>query len=157
MSTPVGRLTTSTRRTEEIASTSLELTSTERLRTGHNRIPRDIVPVGDTLLFGGNVFLALKPETVVGDDFALSDRDPNRLPGDAVPSLLDDPAFDRPSTGSSPPPASGCNRQARRPAGVAYTAGRAGSRRPPIGRAAGCTRSGGAAPPPLSHMSGHRS
>ncbi|MFF6787210.1 hypothetical protein [Streptomyces sp. NPDC012510] len=79
--------------------------------------------MGDTLLFGRNVFLALKPETMVGDVFALHDRDLNRPPEDAVPSLLDDP----PSTGSSPP-ASGCNRQTRRPAGVTYTAGKAASR-----------------------------
>ncbi|AMW14506.1 hypothetical protein A4E84_36510 [Streptomyces qaidamensis] len=95
MSTPVGRLTTATRRTEEIGSTPLELTSSERLRTERSCVPRDIVSVGDTLLFGRNVFLALKPETMVGDVFALYDRDLNRPPEDAVPSLLDDPAFDR--------------------------------------------------------------
>ncbi|GAA3791782.1 hypothetical protein GCM10023083_29120 [Streptomyces phyllanthi] len=83
------------RRTEEFGSTPLELTSTERLRTEHNCVPRDIVSVGDTLLFGHNVFLGLKPETTVGDVFALYDRALNRLPEDAVPGLLDDPAFVR--------------------------------------------------------------
>ncbi|WP_405529741.1 DNA repair ATPase [Streptomyces canus] len=81
------------RRTEEFGSIRLELASTERLRTDHNCVPRDIVSVGDTLLFGHNVFLGLKPETTVGDVFALHDRDLNRLPDDAVPGLLDDPAF----------------------------------------------------------------
>ncbi|MFM9582582.1 DNA repair ATPase [Streptomyces caniscabiei] len=84
-----------TRRTEEFGSTVLELTSTERLRTEHNCVPRDIVAVGDTLLFGHNVFLGLKPETAVGDVFALYDRALNRLPEEAVPGLLDDPAFVR--------------------------------------------------------------
>ncbi|GAB2945115.1 DNA repair ATPase [Streptomyces heilongjiangensis] len=84
-----------TRRTEEFGSTLLELTSTERLRTEHNCVPRDIVAVGDTLLFGHNVFLGLKPETAVGDVFALYDRALNRLPEEAVPGLLDDPAFVR--------------------------------------------------------------
>jgi hypothetical protein len=83
------------RRTEEFGSTRLELTSTERLRTEHNCVPRDIVAVGDRLLFGHNVFLGLKPETTVGDVFALYDRDLNRLSEDAVPGLLDDPAFVR--------------------------------------------------------------
>ncbi|WP_217185095.1 DNA repair ATPase [Streptomyces sp. AC495_CC817] len=83
------------RRTEEFGSTRLELSGTERLRTEHNCVPRDIVSVGDVLLFGRNVFLGLKPETTVGDVFALYDRDLNRLPDDAVPGLLDDPAFVR--------------------------------------------------------------
>ncbi|WP_149831134.1 MarR family winged helix-turn-helix transcriptional regulator [Streptomyces tailanensis] len=48
MSTPVGRPPTAARRSEEIGSTSLELTSTDRLRTEHNRVPRGIVPLTDT-------------------------------------------------------------------------------------------------------------
>ncbi|WP_215448005.1 DNA repair ATPase [Streptomyces sp. ATCC 21386] len=83
------------RRTEEFGSTRLELSSTERLRTEHNCVPRDIVSVGDVMLFGHNVFLGLKPQTTVGDVFALYDRDLNRLTDDAVPGLLDDPAFVR--------------------------------------------------------------
>ncbi|MEV0090706.1 DNA repair ATPase [Streptomyces sp. NPDC050738] len=84
-----------TRRTEEFGSTELSLAGTERVRTEHSCVPRDIVAVGDKLLFGHNVFLGLKPETSVGDVFALHDRDLERLPQDAVPGLLDDPAFVR--------------------------------------------------------------
>ncbi|MFF7546246.1 DNA repair ATPase [Streptomyces canus] len=90
--------TLNVRRTEAFGSTRLELTSTERLRTEHTCVPGDIVSVGDTLLFGHNVllgFLGTEPETTVGDVFALYDRDLNRLPEDAVPGLLDDPAFVR--------------------------------------------------------------
>ncbi|KUL42803.1 DNA repair ATPase [Streptomyces regalis] len=83
------------RRTEEFGSMRLELAGTERLRTEHTCVPRDIVSIGDALLFGHNVFLGLKPETTVGDVFALHDRDLNRLPDDAVPGLLDDPSFRR--------------------------------------------------------------
>ncbi|MFI6012606.1 DNA repair ATPase [Streptomyces sp. NPDC051243] len=83
------------RRTEEFGSTRLELVGAQRLRTEHNCVPRDIVSVGDVLLFGHNVFLGLKPETTVADVFALHDRDLNRLPDHAVPGLLDDPAFVR--------------------------------------------------------------
>ncbi|MFI6492521.1 DNA repair ATPase [Streptomyces sp. NPDC050564] len=83
------------RRIEEFGSTRLEITGTERLRTEHHCVPRDIVSVGDALLFGHNVFLGLKPETAVADVFAAYDRELNRLPHDAVPGLLDDPGFIR--------------------------------------------------------------
>ncbi|NUS23805.1 MAG: DNA repair ATPase [Streptomyces sp.] len=81
------------RRIEEFGAARLELTGTGRLRTEHNCVPRDIVSVGDILLFGRNVFHGQRPETTVGDVFALHDRDLTRLPDDAVPGLLDDPAF----------------------------------------------------------------
>ncbi|MGQ4384018.1 DNA repair ATPase [Streptomyces sp. SAS_270] len=83
------------RRVEEFGSMRLTLTGTERLLTEHQCVPRDIVCVGDRLLFGSNVFLGSRPETAVGDVFALYDRDLNRLPEDAVPGLLDDPGFVR--------------------------------------------------------------
>ncbi|MFJ9005396.1 DNA repair ATPase [Streptomyces canus] len=81
------------RRVEEFGSIRLELTGTERLRTEHSCVPRDIVPVGEVLLFGHNVLLGRKPQTAIGDVFTLYDRDLNRLPDDAVPGLLDDPGF----------------------------------------------------------------
>ncbi|MFK4106451.1 DNA repair ATPase [Streptomyces sp. NPDC019531] len=81
------------RRAEEFGSTRFELSGAKRLRTELNCVPRDIVSVGDVLLFGYNVFLGLKPDTAVGDVFALHDRELRRLPDDAVPGLLDDPAF----------------------------------------------------------------
>ncbi|WP_156722149.1 DNA repair ATPase [Streptomyces apocyni] len=84
-----------TRRTEAFGSTELELTGTERIRTENNCVPRDIASVGGKLLFGYNVFIGLKPETAVGDVFALHDHELNRLPEDALPGLLDDPAFVR--------------------------------------------------------------
>ncbi|MFF4307354.1 DNA repair ATPase [Streptomyces sp. NPDC001601] len=79
------------RRTEEFGSTRLELAGTGRLRTGHAGVPRDLVAVGDTLLLGHNP----GPGSPAGDVFALYDRDLDRLPDDAVPGLLDDPAFIR--------------------------------------------------------------
>ncbi|MFF7980147.1 DNA repair ATPase [Streptomyces sp. NPDC007901] len=79
------------RRTEEFGSTRLELAGTGQLSTGHASVPRDLVAVGDTLLLGHNP----GPGGPAGDVFALFDRDLNRLPDDAVPGLLDDPAFVR--------------------------------------------------------------
>ncbi|MFG2934578.1 DNA repair ATPase [Streptomyces sp. NPDC048282] len=81
------------RRTEQFGSTRLELAGTGQLRTGHASVPRDLVAVGDTLLLGHNS--GPGNGNAVGDVFALYDRDLNRLPDDAVPGLLDDPAFVR--------------------------------------------------------------
>ncbi|MFD5469392.1 DNA repair ATPase [Streptomyces sp. NPDC127105] len=80
------------RRAEEFGATRLDLTGTGRLRTEHPSVPRDVVAVGDRLLFGYNGHL---PEPRVGDVLALHDRELNRLPEDEVPGLLDDPAFVR--------------------------------------------------------------
>ncbi|MCY0933150.1 DNA repair ATPase [Streptomyces sp. H34-S4] len=82
-----------TLRTAEFGSTGLALESTASLRTEAACFPRDVVAVGDALLFGYNAFPGGAPETAVADVFALHDRDLNPLPGDAVPGLLDDPAF----------------------------------------------------------------
>ncbi|MCI3238854.1 MULTISPECIES: DNA repair ATPase [Streptomyces] len=81
------------RRGEEFGSMRLQLIRTERLRTEHTCVPRDIVAVGGRLLFGHSVFPGRASETAVGDVFTLHDRDLNRLPDDAVPGLLDDPVF----------------------------------------------------------------
>ncbi|WP_327418484.1 DNA repair ATPase [Streptomyces sp. NBC_01233] len=83
-----------TRRAGEFGSTGLTLAATERIRTEHTCTPRDIVAVGDRLLFGYHASLpGLKPETDVADVFALHGRDLERLPEGAVPGLLDDPGF----------------------------------------------------------------
>ncbi|MEU3456346.1 DNA repair ATPase [Micromonospora sp. NPDC006766] len=93
-----------TRRLAVFGSAELRLLGTERIRTGHNCVPRDLVSVGGLMLFGYNVFIGLKPETTVDDVFSLhtftreagADGDvfrfdaagPNELPG-----LLRDPRF----------------------------------------------------------------
>ncbi|MFE6281079.1 DNA repair ATPase [Streptomyces sp. NPDC057877] len=83
------------RRIEEFGATRLELTGTGRLRTEQPCLPRDVVAIGDRLLFGRNASLALKAEPAVADVLGLYDRDLDPLPEDAVPGLLDDPAFGR--------------------------------------------------------------
>ncbi|MEH0547895.1 DNA repair ATPase [Streptomyces sp. B21-105] len=87
------------RRTAEFGSTRLRLAGTGQLRTDHAAVPRDVVAVGDVLLFGHDAGSGRGPEPAVGDVFALHsrdrDRDLDRLPTDAVPGLLDDPAFVR--------------------------------------------------------------
>ncbi|MFF5719806.1 DNA repair ATPase [Streptomyces buecherae] len=81
-------------RTAAFGSTELTLTGTEQVRTERASVPRDVVAVGELLLFGYNI--AAGPEsgaTAVADVFALYDRELNPLPTDAAPGLLDDPAF----------------------------------------------------------------
>lgn len=85
------------RRVEAFGSTELRLTGTGQLRTPHASVPRDIVAVGDALLFGHAADPGAEQgsEIAVSDVFALHDRALAPLPEDAVPGLLDDPAFVR--------------------------------------------------------------
>ncbi|MFD5227944.1 DNA repair ATPase [Streptomyces qaidamensis] len=83
------------RRIEEFGSTRFELAGTGRLRSEHSAVPRGVVAVGAVLLFGCNAVPSREAGTRVADVLALYDRDLKRLPDDAVPGLLDDPAFVR--------------------------------------------------------------
>ncbi|ROS01799.1 ATPase family protein associated with various cellular activities (AAA) [Sinobacterium caligoides] len=60
-------------RLNEFGSSEMSVTARVRVRTENNCIARDIVQVGDHLLFGYNVFIGLKKETKVEDVFALFD------------------------------------------------------------------------------------
>ncbi|NUS65490.1 MAG: AAA family ATPase [Saccharothrix sp.] len=100
------------RRLEAFGSAELTLLGTERIRTEHNCVPRDCVPVSfadgrgcqvaGLMLFGYNVFIGLKPETTVDDVFSLHrftrDGDAFRFEDagdDELPGLLRDPKFER--------------------------------------------------------------
>ncbi|WND81078.1 DNA repair ATPase [Lysobacter capsici] len=58
-------------RLNEFGSSQMEVVGRFRIRTENNCVARDIVQVGDLLLFGYNVFMGLKKETVVADVFSL--------------------------------------------------------------------------------------
>ena len=58
-------------RIAEFGQAKLDVQSRVRIRTENNCVARDIVPVGNTLLFGYNVFIGLKKETRVNDVFSL--------------------------------------------------------------------------------------
>jgi MoxR-like ATPase len=58
-------------RQDAFGSTRMDVVGRVRIRTENNCIARDIVQVGDALLFGYNVFLGLKKETRVEDVFSL--------------------------------------------------------------------------------------
>lgn len=58
-------------RIEEFGQAKLDVLSRVRVRTENNCVARDIVPVGDNILFGYNVFIGLKKETSISDVFGL--------------------------------------------------------------------------------------
>ena len=85
---------------ETFGGQQMRLLGTERIRTGNNCVPRDIVQVGGSMLFGYNVFIGLKTETAIDDVFAVHgfSRDGEAFrfdAGAALPGLLDDPVFQR--------------------------------------------------------------
>ncbi|MFI6907921.1 DNA repair ATPase [Nonomuraea sp. NPDC050394] len=76
----------------------LTLLGTERIRTGNNCVPRDIVSVGEVMVFGYNVFIGLKPETAVDDVFSVHrfTRDGEAFRFDPAQwEALTDPAFQK--------------------------------------------------------------
>jgi len=60
-----------TQRLAEFGSSQMAAIGRLRVRTENNCVPRDLVQVGDCLLFGYNVFIGLKRETAIEDVFAL--------------------------------------------------------------------------------------
>lgn len=59
------------KRLEEFGNSRMDVIGRVRIRTENNCIARDIVQVGDCLLFGYNVFIGLRKETHVADVFSL--------------------------------------------------------------------------------------
>ena len=58
-------------RLQEFGDSKLEIVDRLRVRSEQNAVGRDIVQVGDLLLFGYNVFLGLKASTAIADVFSL--------------------------------------------------------------------------------------
>ena len=93
------------RRLEVFGGTELSLLGTERIRTEHNCVPRDLVSVGDgtdgaVFLFGYNVYIGMQSTTHVSDVFSLHryEHDGDSFsfvdaPEDAVSGLLSDERF----------------------------------------------------------------
>ncbi|CRK60364.1 FIG01123212: hypothetical protein [Alloactinosynnema sp. L-07] len=79
--------------------TELRLVGTDRIRTENNCVPRDIVALGSTMVFGYNVFIGLKPETTIADVFSLHtftrDGEAFRFDPAELPPLLGDEQFQR--------------------------------------------------------------
>jgi len=85
-------------RTEEFGQSDMKVVGRIRVRTENNCIARDMVQVGQHLLFGYNVFIGLKKETQVEDVFALFSLQENDGQFEAVEvpaagTFLSEPAF----------------------------------------------------------------
>ena len=72
-------------RLEEFGSADMAVIGRTRVRTENNCIARDIVQVGEHLLFGYNVFIGLKKETKIEDVFALFDIETNEDGVELIP------------------------------------------------------------------------
>lgn len=85
-------------RIEEFGQAKLDVLGRVRVRTENNCVARDIVPMGDNILFGYNVFIGLKKETKVADVFGLFKLDKTEsgfelVPTDTKDTFLDDVQF----------------------------------------------------------------
>ncbi|MEH6469965.1 MAG: DNA repair ATPase [Halopseudomonas sp.] len=85
-------------RLAEFGSSAMSVSARIRVRTENNCVARDIVQVGDLLLFGYNVFLGLKKEIKIADVFSLFrlDQDGDDYCMEPLPfagSFLADSAF----------------------------------------------------------------
>ncbi|MEZ5536790.1 MAG: DNA repair ATPase [Thiolinea sp.] len=85
-------------RLNEFQSTAMAVSGRLRVRTENNCVARDIVQVGEQLLFGYNVFIGLKKETRIEDVFTLytltsQDGQYELAPVPAEDSFLAHPGF----------------------------------------------------------------
>ncbi len=93
--------TLNAQRVDRFGSVSFEVLGQERVRTEHANTPHDMVPIGDHLLVGYEVFLGLKQTTSPGDVFGLYTIDRSgdvptfRPAAESARSFLEGPAFDR--------------------------------------------------------------
>lgn len=87
------------RRQDEFGHSTMEVAARVHVRTANSCVARDIVQVGELLLFGYNVFLGLKKETRVEDVFSLYRLEPGEhgayevTPVELAGSFLDTPGF----------------------------------------------------------------
>lgn len=69
-----------------------KLVSSERISTGNNCIPRDMVPLDHHFIFGYNVFVGLRTETVLSDVFAVYKWQDGVFVADTL-SMIEDERF----------------------------------------------------------------
>jgi MoxR-like ATPase len=90
--------TLNTKRLTEFGDTKMEIAGRMRIRSENNAVGRDIVQVGELLLFGYNVFIGLKTTTNIADVFSLyrlvdTTDGYDVTPVDLAGSFLSDPIF----------------------------------------------------------------
>ena len=81
-------------RKEVFGGEDSKLSGNERIQTENNCIPRDIIGIGQHLIFGYNVYLGLRSETKVSDVFSIYNFDGKEFQ-EEPPDLLNDETFAR--------------------------------------------------------------
>ncbi|MCG8668700.1 MAG: DNA repair ATPase, partial [Pseudomonadales bacterium] len=86
------------KRLAEFGSTEMKIMGRARIRTENNCVARDVVRVGEHLLFGCNVFIGLKKQTEINDVFSVfkileSESGIEIEPVDLAKTFLNDPRF----------------------------------------------------------------
>lgn len=79
-------------RKEVFGSIETELVANERISTKNKCIPRDMVPFGNSFIFGYNVHIGLRTTTVVSDVFTVADYNDHRF-HQATANALNDKKF----------------------------------------------------------------
>jgi hypothetical protein len=82
-------------RREVFGSIPTKLISTQRITTGHNCTPQDIVPVGSLFVFGYNVHMGLKKVTELEDVFTVYSFGEDGLFHEVQLDLLKDGTFEQ--------------------------------------------------------------
>jgi hypothetical protein len=82
-------------RREVFGAVETRLLGTERILTANNCVPRDMVSVGNHLLFGYNVQLGLRKEMTLADVFAIYAERPEKGFTEQSLDLIQDPDFQR--------------------------------------------------------------
>jgi len=88
-------------RKEKFGGQELDSVGTQVIRTEHNCLARDIIAIGDVMVFGYNVFIGLKKETSLSEVLSLQkfsatddgNYEFSAQPIEAIPGFLDDPGF----------------------------------------------------------------
>ena len=80
-------------RRELFGSIPTELIATDRITTNNNCVPRDLFPIGQRVVFGFNVHIGLKSETLLGDVFAVFVQQGDSFHKDTL-DILGDKSFE---------------------------------------------------------------
>ena len=80
-------------RKDVFGAVDTKLLSSERITTGNNCVPRDMVPIDDCFIFGYNVFVGLRSETVLEDVFSVYRRQDGTMEPCSL-KMLQNPAFE---------------------------------------------------------------
>lgn len=74
-------------RKEAFGGTATEVIGSQRIETDNNCLPRDVIGLGEQLIFGYNVFIGLKQTTAVSDVFSFYRHDGSQFVDHTIPAF----------------------------------------------------------------------